>query len=286
LLIIDKKIIIFRMIQYLRVFLGLNLSFVSFVSAQEVLPEDLGTDTYSVRYREAFETLDRFRGTSSSIQVYENRLSLLQRALESLKAQLRSFIAGFGGNNEVLAPPPIEPQAPISLVDCSAPDINPANLQRDETLTVYQNDSGGKQWPVNNDTFHITVKTGEYLALEFTTPSDSEPYGDFMGSVSFITTNKGPLTSGYTYSVSVCPGDFSPDLGRCFHSREELSTFSWTTNEDVTARYNGCRLQDDTTYYFNYINAHNEPNLDVSDCPAAPGGSCGKFIVNNSGVSF
>ena len=116
--------------------------------------------------------------------------------------------------------------------------MNPGNLPRDYTYTVYQNETGGLQWPVNNDTFHITVQKGKYIALKFTTPSDNATYGDFMGSVSFVTTNLGPLATGQTFAVSECPGDFRQSLGRCFHSFSELSTFSWTTDEDAASSYN------------------------------------------------
>lgn len=164
----------------------------------------------------------------------------------------------------------------------SNPDINPAGLQRDETFTVYQNDNGLKQWPVENDSFSITVVKNKYLALKFKTPVDSDQYGDFEGAVSFVTTNQGPLDSGKTFSVSLCPGDFRAELGGCLRHNNN-ATFSWTNSEIVPGGYAGCQLQDDTTYYFNYINAENAPDFDTTTCPAPDGGSCGKFIVNNSG---
>jgi hypothetical protein len=303
----QKDIIISIMIQRLLSFLVLSLALFSPVSSQEALPENLGTDTYSVQYQRAFEALGQFRNQNPAVRAYENKLNPLQRALEALKNQLRDFIASFKNTQEI--PPPTNPSGPIvnqapqnqapTGPNCATSQPPILNGNEDRTILaqgannspkeynglyndIYNNSGLGNPtpWPGPlGNTISLNLEKNKYIAAKFTAPNESID-GKFLTQVP--SNAEGVPPSGYTVAISECPGDFNVHLNQpaCKWGYE---TFKWSTTPNPPGPPGFfCELEQGKTYYLNIVHSRNAENDNYATTKClARGDSCGHLASQN-----
>jgi hypothetical protein len=250
------------------------------VVAQDILPENLGTDAYSVQYRAAFGILNQFRNANPVVQAYENKLNPLERLLESIKTQLRNFIASLGSETPPSpATPPLVPEPPTPPTTCAnqLPILNGAEdrtiiannsqfpLEYDGTFKDFQHTINTPDWPgITSDTVSLSLTSNKYIAAKFTTNNLSQTYRFQFGGPGNI---EGGPTNGQVVTISECPGDFTTHLNQST-CKISSSRMRWST--DLNADPNiYCKLQKTHTYYFNIVHSNNSENDNYSttDCP-------------------
>ena len=147
------------------------------------------------------------------------------------------------------------------------------SIQRDMSTTTWDQTTQ-TPWPGDGYTQTFYVKSNQYLAIKFTTKVDR-----LFARWSPATPNIKP-PQNVTVAISECPGVFNEDLGSgCYDpNRNTYPSYGfWTTRTNDTAQAY-CKLQPNTEYYLNVINAL-DSDLSVSKCTYA---ECGVLASTNS----
>jgi hypothetical protein len=268
-------------------FLGLLILFLasfSLVTAQEALPPNLGTDTYSTQYKIAFGVLNQFRNQNPAVQAYENRISPLQRALQSLKTQLRNLMASFENIDEEITPvDPVDPDPvdPIIPVPPTPPPSRNCGIAQPPILggneDIAPEDyseiaAGGHPFPGSfGGSMGFSIDRGKYSALKFNSGTTTVNRAKHV--LTTPSTGQGPIPVGNTYAISECPGDFSTHLDQpaCLKVGG-FQTLKWSIGADSTdPAY--CHLDKNKIYYMNFIHSITPSNgFTTSSCGV---NSCG-----------
>lgn len=103
-------------------------------------------------------------------------------------------------------------------------------------------------WPGRNVVYGIRIQRNQYVALQFTVPSDAgtSRSGNFYRQQ---TNTEAPSS----WTISTCPGDFrtSALAAGCYVNLSSKGGFFWATG--AVPGY--CQLQPGQTYYLNIVNA-------------------------------
>ncbi len=127
-------------------------------------------------------------------------------------------------------------------------------------------------WPGTlNTVYGIRVNRNQYIALQFTVPSDFSPsrYGDYYRQQ---TQTQAPSS----WTISTCPGDFRTSSlpNGCYANLSSKGGFFWQTGTTPGI----CALVPGQTYYLNIITA-SLSSLTTSSCPGTSS-SCNVEMTN------
>ncbi|MFK8012161.1 MAG: hypothetical protein AB8B80_08990 [Marinicellaceae bacterium] len=148
---------------------------------------------------------------------------------------------------------------------------------------IYNNSGTGvpQPWPGSiGSSINLNIEKNKYVAAQFTTSNQSVD-AQFLSQLP--SNNEGIPPSGYTVSISECPGDFNVHLNQpaCLKS---AATFRWTTTPNPPGPAGFfCELDQNKTYYLNIVhstNAQND-NYGTSSCLAQTANSCGHLAAQN-----
>lgn len=114
----------------------------------------------------------------------------------------------------------------------------------------------------------FTITTNQYVAVEFTAPSEA------MAGYYSTTQNSNSINEQMTIAVSECPGDFNQTLADGICKKQSASHSFWLSTWGEHQN-DACELEHGKTYFMNMKYAK-PGSLDVTTCPA---GSCGALIT-------
>ena len=147
---------------------------------------------------------------------------------------------------------------------------------------IYNNSGNSdlQEWPGSiGSSIKLNIKENKYVAARFTTPNEGID-AQFLSQ--FPSNFEGAPPSGYTVSISECPGDFNVHLNQpaC---KKASSSFRWTTSVNPTVG-NGffCELEQNKTYYLNIVHSTNQGNNNYQTTTClSPANSCGHLSAQN-----
>lgn len=147
---------------------------------------------------------------------------------------------------------------------------------------IYNNSGTGspQPWPGSiGSSINLNLEKNKYIAAKFTTPIQNID-AQFLSQIP--SNNEGVPPSGYTVTISECPGDFTVHLNQpaC---KKSAASFRWTTNQNSTAPAGFfCELEQNKTYYLNIVHSVNQGNnnYETTTCGASTSG-CGHLSSQN-----